>query len=158
MSIPPPDRNTSDVTHTNPMASDTVSSIEARWECDLPEHSDPPWTGSVVAWPSWSAWASNARAGDQSRTVYSLDGQKLHPYMGRWADGGQITVVSGDVLIIEWTRGAAQWRETHLQPGDTYTISLKPGEDCAMIESPDCAEPRFTVSLANFHPQPIGQL
>jgi hypothetical protein len=76
--------------------------------------------------------------------------------MGKWAHGGRITVVSGDVLIIEWKRGSEVWRETRLKPGDTYTLALEPHEDSAMIESPDNAEPRFTVALANFNPQPIA--
>lgn len=140
---------------TDPMTDNPVASIPSRWVCDLPGFDKSPWTGSVIAWPAWTAYENNSRAGDQSRTVYSLDGRKLYPYMGPWADGGRVTVVSGDVLIIEWKRGSEVWREKRLKTGDTYTIALRPGEDSAMIESPDAAEPRFTVSLANFKPQPI---
>ncbi len=141
---------------TDPMTDNPVASIPSRWVCDLPGYSHKSaWPGAVIAWPSWAAYECNARAGDQSRTVYSLDGRKLYPYMGPWANGMQITVVSGDVLIIEWKRGAEVWRERRLKPGDTYTISLQSHEDNAMIESPDGDEPRFTVALANFKPQPI---
>ena len=109
----------------------------------------------MIAWPSWAAYESNGRGGSQSRTVYSVDGQILYPYMGPWANGGRITVVCGDVLIIEWKRGSEVWRETRLKPGDRYTICLLSHEDNAMIESPGGVEARFTVSLANFTPRPI---
>ncbi len=140
---------------TDPMTCNPVSSIPSRWVCDLPGFDKSPWTGAVIAWPSWAAYECNRRAGDQSRTVYSLDGQKLYPYMGPWANGGRVTVVSGDVLIIEWKRGSETWREKHLKPGDTYTIALQSHEDNAMIESPDGVNPQFTVSLADFKPQRI---
>ena len=99
------------------------------------------WAGGVITWPSWSAFASNNRAGFDSRTVYSVSGQKLYPYMGEWADGCEIEVVSGGVLIIEWERGLDGWRETYLSAGDTYTINLVGSENGAMIETPNNVEP-----------------
>ncbi|MCC7205309.1 MAG: hypothetical protein IT441_09540 [Phycisphaeraceae bacterium] len=141
---------------TDPMICNPVSSIETRWICNQPGFYRAPWTGAVIAWPRWAAYECNARSKDQSRTVHALaDGRMLYPYMGPWANGGQITVVSGDVLIIEWNRGSETWREKRLKPGDTYTIALQSHEDNAMIESPDGVEPKFTVSLANFKPQCI---
>jgi len=142
----------------DPLTGNPVACIPARWVCNIPGLTCSNWTGSVVSWPSWSAYECNARAGQASRTVYSqLDGQVLYPYMGPWATGGQITAVSGVVLIIEWKRGSEVWRETRLQPGDTYTIALLAHEDCAMIESPDGVEPQFAVSLSNFKPQRIRE-
>lgn len=142
----------------DPTRDNPVSSIPARWVCNIPGIQSGPWSGSVIAWPSWAAYECNGRAGQGSRTVYSeVDGRVLYPYMGAWANGGQVTVVSGVVLVIEWKRGSEVWRETRLNPGDAYTINLLSHEDCAMIESPDGVEPKFTVRLANFKPQRIRE-
>ncbi|MCB0184757.1 MAG: hypothetical protein KDE31_10850, partial [Caldilineaceae bacterium] len=89
-----------------------------------------------------------------SRTVYSVDGEILYPYMGAWADGCQITVVSGTALIIEWKRGTDVWRQTPLSPGETYTISLAAPEDGAMIETFDYY-PTFSVVLENCTPEEL---
>lgn len=137
---------------TDPMTCNPVSAIRARWFCDIPGRNHAPWPGSVIVWPSWAAYECNARAGEQSRTVYSLDGQVLYPYMGAWADQGRVTTVSGLAQIIEWKRGTNVWRETFVHPGETYTIRLVSPEDGAMIEGPSEG---FTVSLANFHPRKI---
>jgi hypothetical protein len=135
------------------MTCNPVASVQARWRCNVENCYDPDWLGAVIVWPSWAAYNTNARAGIQSRTVYSEQGQTLYPYMGAWANGCQVTAVAGTTLIIEWKRGSNVWRETYLSPGQTHTISLLPHEDGAMIESP-ATEP-FVVSLANCNPQNI---
>jgi hypothetical protein len=109
----------------------------------------------VISWPSWSANESNARAGVNSRTVYSSTDQVLFPYMGPWATGCEVTAVGGPVLIIEWERGSEVWREKRLARNETYVINLVGTENSAMIESWDGAPPYFTVTLKNCNPQPI---
>lgn len=74
--------------------------------------------------------------------------------MGNWADGCEVTAVSGNVLIIEWERGTEVWRETHLGPGQTYVIDLIGSEDGAMIETNEFPE-GFSVTLSNCTPQPL---
>lgn len=141
---------------SDPMRDNPVSCIPARWVCNVPGMKCSNWLGSVIAWPSWAAYECNARAGHASRTVYSkLDGRVLYPYMGPWASGGKVTVIRGEVLIIEWKRGSEVWRETRLGPGDSYTIGLLAHEDNAMIEAPNGETPEFTVRLENFKPQRI---
>ena len=76
--------------------------------------------------------------------------------MGEWADGCEIEVVSGGVLVIEWERGLNDWRETNLSAGETYTINLTGSENGAMIETPNNTEP-FEVSLSNCTPQEIDK-
>jgi hypothetical protein len=75
--------------------------------------------------------------------------------MGAWANGCQVTVKSGTVLIIEWQRGTDAWRATTLQTGQTHTIQLVSPENNAVIESEDTAPGPFTVSLSNCTPQVI---
>lgn len=111
--------------------------------------------GAVIPWPSWAAHQDNARAGYNSRAVFSDSGEPLYPYMGRWAEGCQVTVVSGTVLIIEWKRGTDEWRETRLEPGQQYVIHLVPPEDGAMIESPEGVTD-FSVTLQNCKPKPLS--
>jgi hypothetical protein len=74
--------------------------------------------------------------------------------MGPWADGCNVTSVTGVTLIIEWERGTDRWRETYLQPGESHTIDLVGSENNAMIETYDFG-PAFSVSLDNCHPQPL---
>lgn len=140
---------------TDPTTCNPVSSIPSFWRCNLPGCTYPDWTGSVISWPAWSAFEDNARAGFNSRTVYSAQGDKLYPYMGSWAEGCQVTAVSGLVLIIEWQRGTDVWRETWLEPGQSHTIALTAPEDGALIEGPDGVLTPFGVSLANCSPQII---
>jgi hypothetical protein len=135
------------------MACNPVASVQGFWRCNIAGCTDPDWLGAVITWPSWAAYDTNARAGAQSRTVYSAQGERLYPYMGSWANGCQVTAVSGALIIIEWKRGTDVWRETYLSPGQTHTISLMAAEDGAMIES-NSIEP-FQVSLANCNPQSI---
>jgi hypothetical protein len=73
--------------------------------------------------------------------------------MGAWADGCEVTALSGIVLIIEWQRGTDIWRETVLTPGDVYVINLHAPEDGAMIETTDGHGGFFSVSLRNCTPQ-----
>ncbi len=108
----------------------------------------------MIDWPEWSAYSTNIRTGYNSREVYSTSGQLLHPYMGSWADGCEVTAVSGLVLIIEWERGRDVWRETYLSPGQTHTINLVGTENNAMIETSNYGG-NFRVSLANCEPQPL---
>jgi len=139
---------------TDPLSCDPVSAVPAFWRCNIPECSGGDWIGTVIAWPSWSAYSSNARSGNNSRTVYSAEGEILYPYMGSWADGCVVTAVSGIVLIIEWERGADIWRETYLSPGQSHMIDLVATEDGAMLESPNDST-IFSVSLSNCAPQSI---
>jgi hypothetical protein len=141
---------------TDPTKCDPVSWVASVWKYNGTDADPGDWSGGVITWPSWSAFASNNRAGFDSRTVYSLSGQKLYPYMGEWADGCEIKVVTGGVLIIEWERGMDEWRETFLSAGDTYTINLVGSENGAMIETPNNMEP-FEVSLSNCTPQKIDK-
>ena len=136
---------------TDPTDCDPVSWVASVWKYNGTDPDPGDWSGGVITWPSWSAFASNNRAGFDSRTVYSESGQKLYPYMGEWADGCEIEVVTGGVLIIEWERGRGKWRETFLSAGDTYTINLVGSENGAMIETPNNVEP-FEVSLSNCMP------
>jgi hypothetical protein len=93
--------------------------------------------------------------GFASRTVYSAQGETLYPYMGAWADGCQVTAVTGTVLIVEWQRGTDKWRETLLAPGETRVIDLVGSEDSALIESPDNGS-AFSVRLNNCESKPRG--
>jgi len=151
----PPEEPTSAC--TDPTTCDPVSWVPSVWRYNGPESNHPDdWFGGVIAWPSWSAYSSNSREDLNSRTVYSQSGDKLYPYMGGWADGCEIEVVTGGVLVIEWERGLEEWRETYLSAGDTYTINLVDTEDGAMIETPNNTEP-FEVSLSNCTPQQIDK-
>lgn len=141
---------------TDPVSCDPVVAVPAVWRCNLMEECiSGDWEGGVIAWPSWSAYQSNGRTGDNSRSVFSMvTGEALYPYMGSWADGCQITVVSGSILVIEWQRGTEVWRATPLYEGESYTIDLISPEDGAMIETQYGYIP-FEVSLANCTPQDI---
>lgn len=143
----------------DPMTCSTVSSVPAYWRCNYPGCAAADWLGAAVAWPEWSAYASNARSGNNSRSVYNYQDEPLHAYMGSWANGCQVTAVSGLVLIIEWQRGTDVWRETYLQAGQSHTISLVPPENGAMIETIDGVSPQvdFSVTLQNCNPQPLSQ-
>jgi hypothetical protein len=135
--------------------ADAIQAIPAFWRCNVPECIGADWTGAVINWPAWAAYQSNARSGDQSRSVFAGDDTPLYPYMGVWAQGCQVTAVSGTVLIIEWQRGTDSWRETWLQPGQSHTIDLIPPEDGAMIETDD-GMTAFSVTLANCTPAPLA--
>ena len=140
----------------DPLTCDPVSSIPSFWRCNIPGCVGPDWVGGVIAWPEWAAFEDNARSGSNSRTVYDAQDEILYPYMGPWADGCEVTAVSGLVLVIEWERGTDVWRETYLTPGQSHTISLVPPENNAMIETLDSLEyADFSVSLANCNPQTI---
>jgi hypothetical protein len=133
---------------------ETHRAIVAHWRCDVPECKGGDWHGAVINWPAWAAYQNNRRSGDKSRSVFSSTGEALHPYMGLWADGCEVTAVSGLVLIIEWERGTDTWRGTRLQPGQKHVIHLTPPENGAMIETEDNG-PAFTVSLKNCAPKPV---
>jgi hypothetical protein len=76
--------------------------------------------------------------------------------MGSWANGCEVTTISGTALIIEWQRGTNVWRETYVPAGQTYTITLISPEDGALIEWND-PQPEFSVSLSNCNPQVISK-
>jgi hypothetical protein len=133
---------------------DVVDAIAALWRCNVPECTGDPWTGAVINWPSWAAYQSNARAGDQSRSVFADDDTPLYPYMGAWAEGCQVTAVAGTVLVIEWERGTDTWRETWLEPPESHVIHLVAPENSAMIETDDGIS-SFRVSLQSCTPQPL---
>lgn len=130
---------------------DVMESVSAYWRCDTPGCTSPDWVGAVFNWPSWAAYSSNGRSGDQSRTVYSADGGLLYPYMGPWAHGCEITGEWGVILIVEWQRGKDSWRQTLIGPGETYVINLTAPEDGALIES----WPGSRISVKNCEPQPL---
>ena len=129
-----------------------VRSTPAIWRCNTPGCYSGDWRGAVIAWPSWAAYQTNGRAGEVSRSVLGTDRAPLYPYMGAWAHGCKVTCESGKVLIIEWKRGAAEWRETWLEPRQSHVIDLVSPEDGAMIES-DEGSPGFSVSLTHCTPQ-----
>jgi len=131
-----------------------IQSVPARWRCNLPGCTEEDWYGAVINWPASSAYSSNNRPAENSRTVYSESGELLYPYMGSWADGCEVTATSGTIIIIEWQRGAAEWRRTWLEPGDTHVINLTGSENGAMIETFEFS-PGFSVSLNNCTPQPL---
>jgi hypothetical protein len=140
---------------TDPMSCEVVTSVTSYWLCNVPTCFGSPWVGEALVWPGWAAHERNDRSGVHSRTVYSATGEVLHPYMGAWADGCQVSAVTGTVLIIEWQRGADVWRETLIEPGETHVIDLVGSEDSALIESNDFA-PSFSVRLKNCNPQPLA--
>ena len=130
-----------------------IRSIPARWRCHkTPGCFSDPWTGSVIAWPAWSAHQDNGRTGNVLRFVYSTKGEPLYPYMGPWAHGCEVMAESGTVKVVEWKRGSEQWRETVLHPGESHVIALVPPEDGALIEGPDDSSV-FSVSLRGCTPQ-----
>jgi hypothetical protein len=134
---------------------DAIDAVLSYWECNQPGCSSPNWYGAVINWPAWSAYHTNNRAGDLSRSVFAIeDDAALYPYMGSWADGCEVTTVSGTVIIIEWERGTNEWRETWLNPGESHVINLTSPEDGAMIEGPDYS-PGFSVTLNTCTPQPL---
>jgi hypothetical protein len=142
-------------TCTDPLTCNVVTSIRARWRCNIPGCTDSDWIGGAIAWPSWAAYESNARQGGSSRTVYSeFGGEVLYPYMGAWADGCTVTAVFEYVLIVEWQRGTDTWRSTYLSPGQSHTIQLVSPEDGALIETPDTPT-TFGVRLTNCTPAPV---
>ncbi|MFF1822142.1 discoidin domain-containing protein [Kribbella sp. NPDC058245] len=140
---------------TDPTTCDPVSWVSARWRY-AGTGEDPDWYGGVVTWPVGTAYQGNGRSGYNARTVYSESGAPLYPYMGAWADGCTVHVVTGRVLIIEWKRGTDVWRETRMDAGETYTISLSGSEDGAMIETDNDLAP-FTVSISNCTPKPLSE-
>ena len=132
-----------------------IRSIPARWRCHkTPGCFSDPWTGSVIAWPVWSAHQDNGRTGNVLRFVYSTRGEPLYPYMGPWAHGCEVMAESGTVKVVEWKRGSEQWRETVLHPGESHVIALVPPEDGALLEGPDDSS-IFSVSLRGCTPQKL---
>lgn len=140
---------------TPPSQEGVIQSVPAVWRCNTPGCTATDWQSAVITWPASTAYENNARSGDNSRTVYSHSGELLYPYMGAWANGCQVTAVSGTVLIIEWQRGTDQWRSIWLNPGQTHTIQLTSPENGAMIETLDGWAPSFSVRLNNCTPQQI---
>jgi hypothetical protein len=141
-----------------PPAGEGLHAVLAFWSCDAKGCEGSDWPGMTISWPPATAYQSNGRAGVNGRSVFSLDGEPLYPYMGPWADGCKVTSLSGDVLIIEWKRGTDQWRKTLLKQGQSHVISLKPPEDGALIETDDDAtSPGFSVTLENCTPKPLAR-
>jgi hypothetical protein len=128
----------------------------ALWRCHrTPGCFSEPWKGAVIPWPAWSAHQSNGRGGNVLRFVHASSGAPLYPYIGAWADGCEVTVVSGAVSVVEWKRGAAEWRQTKLGPGEVHIIHLAPTEDGALIESQQGTFD-FSVTLRSCTPQRIA--
>jgi hypothetical protein len=132
--------------------SDVMNSVSAVWRNSTWYDE---WVGSVITWPSSTAYESNARSGYNNRTVYSTTGQLLYPYMGPWANGCVITARSGNVLIIEWQRGTDVWRSTLLTPGQVHTIQLVSPENNVLIETEDNSTGAFNISVSNCTPQAV---
>jgi hypothetical protein len=139
----------------DPDPGEIVHSVSAFWRCNTPGCVNSDWTGAVITWPSSTAYQTNARAGEASRSVFNASGAPLYPYMGAWAEGCKVTAVSGIVLVIEWQRGTDTWRETWLEPGQSHTIHLTSPEDGAMIESHE-GSTGFTAGLKDCTPQPLA--
>ncbi|MEU8224188.1 discoidin domain-containing protein [Kribbella sp. NPDC048915] len=139
----------------DPTTCDPVSWVNARWRYAGTGENPGDWYGGVITWPEGTAYQGNGRSGDNARNVYSESGVPLYPYMGAWADGCTVRVVTGRILIIEWERGTDEWRETRVNAGESYTISLTGSEDGAMIETDNDVQP-FTVSISNCTPQPLS--
>jgi hypothetical protein len=138
---------------TTPPPGNVINAVIAEWRCNTSNCSDT-WVGAVINWTPATAYGTNGRAGYSSRTVTTPQGAPLYPFMGTWADGCQVTAITGTVLIIEWQRGTDTWRETWLQPGQTHTIDLIGAENGALIETSDHS-PGFSVTLDNCNPQPL---
>jgi hypothetical protein len=140
----------------NPGAGTLRQAIASLWRCDPGVAScfSDPWTGAIISWPGGTAFQGNARPGNLARLVYSWDGTPLYPYMGAWANGCEVTGESGITRVIEWQRGASQWRDTWLYPGESHVIHLVPPEDGALIEGYD-ASPGFSATVRNCTPQPL---
>ena len=132
----------------------TIHSTMASWRCATAVCSNGPWVGAVVSWPEGTAQQGNGRKANAGRDVFSAGGRPLYPYMGKWADGCQVTVVSGAVDVVEWKWGADTWRTTHLKPGQSHTIHLTPPEDGALLEAPEHV-PAFSVTVTGCTPQPL---
>ena len=132
----------------------TIHSTLAYWRCANAICSNGPWSGAVVSWPEGTANQGNGRKGNAGRNVFSLGGRPLHPYMGKWADGCEVTGVSGVVDVVEWKWGAETWRTTHLKKGESHTIHLTPPEDGALLEAPE-GVPAFGVTVTGCTPQPL---
>ncbi|TDC35882.1 PKD domain-containing protein [Kribbella albertanoniae] len=141
---------------TDPTTCDPVSWVSARWRYAGTGEASDDWYGGVITWPVGTAYQGNGRSGYNARVVYSESGVPLYPYMGAWADGCIVRVVTGRALIIEWERGTDEWRETLVYAGETHTISLSGSENGAMIETNNDLEP-FTVSMSNCTPQPLSE-
>ena len=134
-----------------------MHAIPSLWRCDPTVVScfSADWTGAVVAWPSWSAFRGNARPGNLARLVHAWDDAPLHPYMGPWAEGCEVTGESGITRVIEWQRGSAEWRDTWLYPGESHVIHLIPPENGALLEGYD-GSPGFSATVRNCTPQPLA--
>lgn len=139
---------------TDPLTCPVVTSVYTKWRCNAPACTTDDWGGGTITWPAWAAYADNQRTGDAARVAYDADTREpVHPYMGSWADGCTVEVVHDHVLIIEWRRGAENWRSTRLSAGESYTIHLQGDEDGALIETPDTWS-QFAVRLSGCTPRP----
>ncbi|WP_344175352.1 PKD domain-containing protein [Kribbella lupini] len=154
--VPGPPVPPTPVACTDPTTCDPVSWVNARWRYAGTGENPGDWYGGVITWPVGTAYQGNGRSGDNARTVYSESGVPLYPYMGAWADGCTVRVVTGRILIVEWQRGTDEWRETRVNAGQAYTISLSGSEDGAMIETDNDVQP-FTVSMSNCTPRPLSE-
>jgi hypothetical protein len=133
-----------------------VHARRALWRCkNTPGCFSDPWPGAAISWPAWAAHQSNGRSGNVLRFVFATDGTPLYPYMGAWAEGCEVTAESGAVTVVEWQRGASEWRHTDLRPRESHVIHLVPPEDGALIEAQEGTF-EFSVSLRNCTPRPIS--
>ena len=113
---------------------DNYSSVATYWRCTTSDCSGDDWVANTLAWPSWSAYSDNDRTGNNLRTTFGSDGGLIYPYIGSWADGCEISGVTGVAVIIEWERGADVWKTTMVGPGDTHVINLTDPQDGALFE------------------------
>ncbi|HEY0476446.1 MAG TPA: hypothetical protein VGD37_02930, partial [Kofleriaceae bacterium] len=132
-----------------------IHARRALWRCkNTPGCFSDPWPGAAIPWPAWAAHQSNGRSGNVLRFVFATDGTPLYPYMGPWAEGCEVTAESGAVTVVEWQRGASEWRHTDLRPRESHVIHLVPPEDGALIEAQEGTF-EFSVSLRNCTPKPL---
>ena len=132
----------------------TVHSTLAYWHCVGPGCSKAASGGAVVSWPEWAAHQGNGGREKAAREVFSAGGRPLYPYMGKWANGCELAVVSGYVEVLALKRGGEASRSTRLRPGDKHVITLRPPEDGAIIEAAG-GTPAFSVSLKHCTPKPL---
>ncbi len=132
----------------------TVHSTLAYWHCVGPGCSKAASGGAVISWPEWAAHQGNGGREKAAREVFSAGGRPLYPYMGRWANGCELTVVSGYVEVLALKRGGETTRSIRLRPGDKHVITLRPPEDSAIIEAAG-GTPAFSVSLKHCTPKPL---
>lgn len=129
---------------------DEYSTVPTFWRCNTEGCTAADWDAHSVPWQDWSAYSYNGRTGTNGRTTYDEAGGLIYPYMGNWADGCVVSVVSGIAVVIdEWEHGTDTWSQTAIGPGETHTVRAPGPNDAALFESWG----PFTVAVTNCTPQ-----